>query len=181
MPDIVALAAGRADEELALVQLEQLAEKVVGVADVAGVIDQRGEGGVALDDILAAEGLACLEPGAGLADAVDGGGELVDGVLVQGVFKKEHAVALENLPLFIAEAGRGEAVLGVGHEMVSVLVLYNVRRPIYAKHRWSTSLRDRSSPGDRRPGSITPSPASPLLRSTAPPAPPAPPASPLAI
>ena len=104
-------------------QLEQLAEKVVGVADVAGVIDQRGEGGVALDDILAAEGLACLEPGAGLADAVDGGGELVDGVLVQGVFKKEHAVALENLPLFIAEAGRGEAVLGVGHEMVSVLVL----------------------------------------------------------
>ena len=36
MPDIVALAAGRADEELALVQLEQLAEKVVGVADVRG-------------------------------------------------------------------------------------------------------------------------------------------------
>ena len=69
-------------------QLEQLAEKVVGVADVTGVIDQRGEGGVALDDILAAEGLACLEPGAGLADAVDGGGELVDGVLVGASSKK---------------------------------------------------------------------------------------------
>ena len=43
MPDIVAVAAGRTDKKLALMQLEQFAEEVVGVANVTRVVNQRGK------------------------------------------------------------------------------------------------------------------------------------------
>ena len=58
-------------------QLEQFAEEVVGVANVAGMINQRGKGGIALDDILAAEGLPRPVFGTGLTNAIDGRRELL--------------------------------------------------------------------------------------------------------
>ena len=71
MPEIVAFAAGRTDKKLALMQLEQFAEEIVGVTDVAGVINERGKGGIALDDILATEGLPHPVFRAGLTNAID--------------------------------------------------------------------------------------------------------------
>ena len=110
MPEIVAFAAGRTDKKLALMQLEQLAEEIVGIADVAGMINERGKGGIALDDILAAEGLPRPVFGAGLTNAIDRSREFVDRRLVEGVFKEEDPLAVEGFPLVVSKARWDDAV-----------------------------------------------------------------------
>jgi hypothetical protein len=105
VPEVALGHARRADEELADVQLELLAEEVVGESDVPWMVDQLGEDRIAFDYILAAKGLAGLKLQIGSGNTVEGVGVACDLLGRQRVLEEDDAVPFEGFPLVARESG----------------------------------------------------------------------------